>query len=159
MKRFKLSSRNAVSFVIFKTFAALQVLFNIFLLIWAVKWRISCILFEIICFVIFRNGHFHIWTLKTTLFRRCLTLFISTLKYTTLIWRCKFQRWNIQRCFNVDLTLAHVRRCIKQKATLKQRWNVCWDVIRLSLTVMWKVEKFQLFTCFWLLWNHNSKKS
>ena len=44
----------------------------------------------------------------TMLFRRCLTLFMSTLRYTTLIRRCKFQRWNTQRCFNVDLTLSHV---------------------------------------------------
>ena len=86
-----------------------------------------------ICFVIYRNVIFAAlfrrlptlwnWTLKmTTMFLRCLKLFISTLKYTTLIrrhveihnvvstliWRC-LTSW----------------RCIKQKTTLKQRWNVC----------------------------------
>ena len=66
-------------------------------------------------------------TLKmTTLFRRCLKLFLSTLKYTTLIRRWKFQRWNTQRCFNVDSTFPTLRRRINQKTTLKERWNVCW---------------------------------
>ena len=98
------------------------------------KLRISCILFEMICFALFKNGHFttlfrrlptlFISTLKmTTLFRRCLTLFISTLKYTTLIQRCStlkipalkyttlFQRW-----FDV----AQRRDVVSTKG---QRWN------------------------------------
>ena len=55
-------------------------------------------------------------TLKmTTLFRRCLTLFNSTLKYTTLFQRCKFQRWRTQRCFNVDLTLCDVATSYQPK--------------------------------------------
>ena len=67
-------------------------------------------------------------TLKmTTLFRRCLTLFNSTLKYTTLL--------NVVD-FNVDVrnvvsTLiwrcATSRRHINLKTTLNRRWNVCWD--------------------------------
>ena len=47
----------------------------------------------------------------TTLFWRCLMLFSSTLKNTTLFRRCstlEFQRWHTQRCFNVDLTLCDV---------------------------------------------------
>ena len=66
-------------------------------------------------------------TLKTTtLFRRCLTLFNSTLKYTTLL--------NVVD-FNVDVrnvvsTLiwrcAMSRRHINLKTTLNRRWSVCW---------------------------------
>ena len=68
-------------------------------------------------------------TLKTTtLFRHCLTLFNSTLKYITL--------WNVV-IFNVDVhnvfsTLiwrcATSRRHINLKATLNRRRNVCWVI-------------------------------
>ena len=80
-----------------------------------------------IFFVLFRNCHFQnvfltflptLWNsaLKmTTLFRNCWNLFISTLKYATLIQRCKFQRWNTQHYFNVDLTLSHVATSYQPK--------------------------------------------
>ena len=77
-----------------------------------------------------------------TLFRRCPTLWKSTLKETTLfrrclvqrwktqccfnvVLRCKFQRWHTQRCFNVDLTLCNVATSYNIKTTLNRRWNVC----------------------------------
>ena len=52
-------------------------------------------------------------TLKIrALFRRCITLSISMLKQTTLIWRCvqrcKFRRWHAQHCFNVDSILSDI---------------------------------------------------
>ena len=124
MKRLKSSSCNAVFFMIL-IFAALQVLFNIFPIKWRVKWRPlwnSSYKFEFTVFnfkwlflfflkmVIFTRLFWRwptLWnsTLKrATLFRCCLTLFISTLKYT-------------QRSFDL------VQRYLDVISTKRQRWN------------------------------------
>ena len=84
-------------------------------------------------------------TLKTTaLFRRCLTLFNSTLKYTTLLNVVDF---NVDVC-NVVSTLiwrcATSRRHINLKATLNRRWNVCWAVSLTTLRNVFFNLKFQM---------------
>ena len=53
----------------------------------------------------------------TTLFRRCPTLWKSTLKLTALFWRCSVQRWKTQRCFNVVLR-CKFQRCFNVDLTL-----------------------------------------
>ena len=89
-----------------------------------------------------RSLFFFQMVIFATLFRRCPTLWKSTLKMTTLfrrclvqrwktqrcfnvVLRCKFQRWHTQRCFNVDLTLCNVATSYNIKTTLNRRWNVC----------------------------------
>ena len=58
-------------------------------------------------------------TLKMTmLLRRCLTLLTScwnTQHWFHVVQRCKFQRWNTEGCFNVDLTLPHVATSYQPK--------------------------------------------
>ena len=75
-------------------------------------------------------------------FWRCLTLFISTLKYTTLIWRCKLQRWNTQSCFNVDLTLSHVATSYQPKDNAETMFKCLLEKIMLV---------FRFFNYIWLL--------
>ena len=115
-----------------------------------VKLRIPCILFEIICFVLFRNGHFH----NTMLFRRLPLLLISTLKMTKLFrrclyqrwntqhWfnvvrRCKFQRWNTQRCSNVDLTLPHAVTSYQPKDNVETMLKCLHAVVKVLETLFW----------------------
>ena len=69
MKRLKLSSSDAVSFVIFKEFSQPCKYSSTFstnlgskvkkIMKQQLKLRIPCILFEMICLVLFRNGYFH----------------------------------------------------------------------------------------------------
>ena len=147
MKGFKSSFCNTVFFMIL-IFAALQVFLNSFLIKWGKKWKrlwnsskkiwIQYIQFEMISFVIFRNGDFHnvVWnsTLKwTTLLRRCLTLFISTLKHTNIDLKLPdVVNSNVEtrRCFNVDLKFSYVATSYQSKDNVtmfKQRWNVSWN--------------------------------
>ena len=105
-------------------------------------------------FVLFRRGHFHnvvstftnivkldvennnvVSTLSNVVYVNVeihnvdSTLYISMLKYATL-----FQRW-----FDLLPRGDEPKDAINQKATLKQRWNVCWDVAkpdRLTLSKM-----------------------
>ena len=63
----------------------------------------------------------------TALFRRCLTLFISTLKYTTLIQRClalQIPALKYKTLFQCWFDIVPRRDVVSTK---KQRWNVCWD--------------------------------
>ena len=63
-------------------------------------------------------------TLKmATLFQHCLMLFNLMLNYTTLFFnvvkRCKFQRWCTQRCLNVDLTFCDVATSYQPKTNVE----------------------------------------
>ena len=100
----------------------------------------------------FSNGHNHnvfrwyqkLWksTLKmATLFRHCVTLFNSTLKYKALFVSTLLSVAN----YNVDVhnvvsTLiwcyATSRRHINLKTRLNRRWNVCWVHFWLKLIHM-----------------------
>ena len=105
------------------------------------KLWIPSILFEMICFVVFRNGHF----------RNVVSTFTNLVKLEVENDNVASTLSNIVHInveiHNVDSTLFEVvnsnveihnvvstliwrcptsRRCINQKATLKQRWNVCW---------------------------------
>ena len=115
----------------FKNFAALQIFFHIFFLKWRIKWRKfePSIFFEAqkYYFVFESRLNFHFFQMVI------LTTFIDQINVemgnvdssllnvvnfnvevrnvvSTLIWRC-----------------ATSRRHINLKATLKQRWNVCWE--------------------------------
>ena len=113
----------------FTNFEALQIFFYNFLLKWGkMKKNLSpedSLKLKNIILFLNRSLIFFQMVIFATLFRRCPTLWKSTLKMTMLFWlclafsiqrwntqrclnvaeRCKFQRWRTQRCFNVDLTL------------------------------------------------------
>ena len=126
VKRFKSSSCNccnAVFFITFRTFAALQVLLDILLLTWGasedyeivVKTLNSGYSIWINFFVLCRSGHFHnvvlmfTYVVKTDVENKlCLCQRWNTQRWFDVVRRCKFQHWNTQRCFNADRTLSHV---------------------------------------------------
>ena len=84
-------------------------------------WIDAYIFFQMVIFATLFRRCPTLWksTLKmTTLFRCCPTLFSSTLKTQrcfNVVLRCKFQRWQTQRCFNVDLTLCDVATSYQPK--------------------------------------------
>ena len=106
VRRFKLSSCNAKSFIIL-IFLALQVFFNIFLLKWGVKWR-RLWNFEFILFVFFFLFFLKIF-IFTMMFPRWSSLRNSTLSNV-------FVQINVEiRCFKVDLTLSHIAASYQPK--------------------------------------------
>ena len=101
-----------------------------------------CILFEIICFVFLRNGHFHNFV---STFAKVVKLdvenddVVSSLSNVVhinveihIVHSTLFGVANSNiEIHNVVSTLIWCcptsRCCINQKTTLKQRWNVCWE--------------------------------
>ena len=123
----------------FNNFAAMQIFFDIFLLKWRIKlrkfWTQRILSHSRIFFIFGSRLNFYffemfifttLWksTLKmATLFRRCLTLFKSTLKWFNVV------NFNVH-VHNVVWTLiwrlATLQCHINLKTTLKRRWNVFW---------------------------------
>ena len=60
----------------------------------------------------------------------------NTQRWFDVVRRCKLQGWNTQSCFNVDSTLFDVATSINLKTTMKQRWNVCCPVLRLTTSLI-----------------------
>ena len=88
-----------------------------------------------ICFVLFRNGHFH--NVVST-FTNVGHIHVENTNVASTLSNVVYINVEIH---NIDLTLFGVvnsnveihnvvcptsRRRINQKTTLKQRWNVCW---------------------------------
>ena len=123
-------------FDVLRIYEALKISFYKFLLKWGKNEHFeSTIFFEAqkYYFVCESRLNFFPKVIFATLFRRCptlwkstLKLFNSTLKYTTLLSVVNFNV-NIH---NVVSTLiwrcATSRRHINLKTTLNRRWNVCW---------------------------------
>ena len=105
-------------FDILRIFEALQIFFYKFLL----KWRKIEEDFESSIFlklknIILRLNRSLIF-FSMVIFATWKSLWKSTLKMTTLLRRCSIQRWNIQRCFNVD------ERCKVQRWRTQRCFNV-----------------------------------
>ena len=91
-------------------------------------WIEAYIFFQMVIFATLFRRCPTLWksTLKmTTLFRRCLVQRWKTQRCFNVVLRCKFQSWHTQRCFNVDLTLCNVATSYNIKTTLNRRWSVC----------------------------------
>ena len=112
-----------------RTFAALQVLLEILLLIWGasedyeivvktLNFGYSVWINSFFFFVLFRSGHFHNVVQLDVENENVDSTLLDVVNFnveirnvvSTLIWRCPMSR-----------------SPINEKTTLKQCWNVCWD--------------------------------
>ena len=135
-------------FDILRIFEALQIFFYKFLLKWGKMKKILSPAYFLklknIILYLNRGSIFFQMVIFATLFRRCPTLWKSTLKLTTLFQRCSVQfeihivvsmllnvvNYNVD-VHNVASTLiwrcAASQRHINPTITLSRRWNVCWE--------------------------------